>query len=65
VKGWLHAKRQQQPRCKIVVAEAMAECTRVFKGISKQSIYDDVHTLPATWQAIVDNHGGFVPNELS
>jgi hypothetical protein len=65
MKKWLKQRRAEMPRGKIPVPQAMDECTRVFKSISQASIASDVATLPDTWQAIVDNHGGFVPNALS
>ena len=65
MKRWLKQRRAEVPRRKIAVQEAMDECTRVFKNIPQASIARDVASLPKTWQAIVDNHGGFVPNDLS
>jgi len=65
MKQWLLQRRSERPRLQITVEQAKAECTRVFKGISQESIADDVASLPQTWQAIVDNNGGFVPNALS
>ena len=65
MKRWLKQRRAEVPRRKIAVQEAMDECTRVFKNIPQASITRDVASLPKTWQAIVDNHGGFVPNDLS
>ena len=65
MKRWLKQRRAEVPRRKIAVPEAMDECTRVFKNIPLASIAKDVASLPQTWQAIVDNHGGFVPNDLS
>lgn len=65
MKRWLKQRRAEVPRRKIIVQEAMDECTRVFKNIPQASITRDVASLPKTWQAIVDNHGGFVPNDLS
>jgi hypothetical protein len=65
MKRWLRQRRAERPRRVIAVDEAMAECTRRFKGVSQASIAADVASLPATWQAIVANHGGFVPNALS
>jgi hypothetical protein len=65
MKDWLKQRRAAVPRQKIMVEEAMAECTRVFRSISQESIESDVASLPQTWQAIVDNHGGFVPDALS
>jgi len=65
MKRWLKQRRAEVPRRKIAVQEAMDECTRVFKNIPQGSIARDVASLPKTWQAIVNNHGGFVPNDLS
>ena len=65
MKRWLKQRRAEVPRRKIAVQEAMDECTRVFKNIPQASIARDVASLPQTWQAIVNNHGGFVPNDLS
>jgi hypothetical protein len=65
MKQWLRERRDKVPRQRITVEQAKAECTRRFKGISMASIAKDVASLPHTWQAIVDNHGGFVPNALS
>jgi hypothetical protein len=65
MKEWLKQQRAAVPRRKITVEEAMTECTSVFTNISQASIESDVASLPQTWQSIVDNHGGFVPNALS
>jgi hypothetical protein len=65
MKQWLKQRRAQMPRGRIPVEEAKAECTRVFHSISQASIASDVASLPETWQAIVDHHGGFVPDALS
>ena len=65
MKEWLKQRRAAVPHRKITVDEAMAECTRLFHSISQASIASDVASLPATWQAIVDCHGGFVPDALS
>jgi hypothetical protein len=65
MKRWLRQRRAEIPRRRITVEEAKAECIRRFKSIPQASIADDVASLPDTWQAIVDNSGGFVPNALS
>lgn len=64
-KGWLKRKRAEQPRGAIAVEVAKAECTRFFKGISLESIQRDVHSLPATWDAIIASRGGFIPSAVS
>jgi len=65
MKEWLKQRRAEVPRTKITVDEAKAECTRFFHNISQASIASDIASLPATWQAIVDHHGCFVPDALS
>lgn len=65
MKQWLRQRRAEVPPQRITVEQAKAECTRRFKGISVASIAKDVASLPQTWQAIVDSHGGFVPTALS
>jgi diadenosine tetraphosphatase ApaH/serine/threonine PP2A family protein phosphatase len=65
MKEWLKQRRAEVPRTKITVDDAKAECTRFFHNISQASIASDVASLPETWQAIVDHHGGFVPDALS
>lgn len=49
MKRWLKQRRAEVPRRKIVVQEAMDECTRVFKNIPQASITRDVASLPKTW----------------
>lgn len=65
MKKWLREQRTEHPHAKITVQAAKDECNRVFHSISTKSIATDVATLPKTWQAIVDSHGGFVPKDLS
>ena len=49
MKRWLKQRRAEVPRRKIVVQEAMDECTRAFKNIPQASITRDVASLPKTW----------------
>lgn len=65
VHAWLVEVRQQQPHHRITVAECMAKVEQVFYSIPTSSIKADVESLPSTWEAIIDNLGGYVPNKLS
>jgi len=62
---WLTQQRLNNPHTRITVAHCKAELDRAFASIPTSSIKADVESLPATWDAIIANHGGYVAAELS
>lgn len=62
---WLRTQRTQHAGTRITVAACMQELQRAFAALSTSSIAADVHTLPETWKAIVDNEGGYVAGRFS
>jgi hypothetical protein len=65
MKTWLSEWREQQPTAHPTPQLCKDTLVNFFKSISTQSIADDVATLPDTWQAIVDELGGFISSRLS
>lgn len=63
--SWLLQRRLNFPHQRITVQDCMDELERAFYSIPTSSIKADIETLPATWEAIIANHGGYVAAELS
>jgi hypothetical protein len=62
---WLRSQRTQHAGTPITVAACMQELQRAFAALPTSSIAADVATLTETWQAIVDNEGGYVAGRFS
>ena len=65
MKSWLVELRQQQPNAHPTPQQCKDQLRAFFNSITPASINADVATLPATWQAIVNNDGGYVAGKLS
>lgn len=63
--SWLVYQRLTYPHHRITVDMCKAELQRAFAAIPTSSIKADVESLPATWEAIIANHGAYVAPELS
>jgi len=66
VHAWLQRKMQQwleeQDGQKVTVQQCKAELTRLFEQeLTTESIKQDVASLTATYQAVIDHRGGYVP----
>lgn len=62
---WLRQQRVNNPGGRITVEHCKAELQLGFSSIPASCIKADVESLPATWEAIIANHGGYVAAELS
>ena len=65
MKSWLVELRQQQPNAHPTPQQCKDQLRAFFNSLTPASINADVATLPATWQAIVNNDGGYVAGKLS
>lgn len=66
VHAWLQLKMQQwlegKDEAQVTVQDCKAELTRLFeKDLTAESIRRDVASLTATYQAVIDHRGGYIP----
>lgn len=66
VHAWLQFRMQQwletKEDSKLTVEQCKAELERLFyQELSVESIKRDVHSLKATYQAVIDHQGGYIP----
>lgn len=66
VHAWLQFRMQQwletQENNKLTVRQCMDELERLFyKELKLESIRKDVHSLKATYKAVIDHQGGYIP----
>lgn len=65
MKQWLVEWRRPHPNGNPTPEQCKDQLLEYFNAIPAESIAADVATLPDTWQAIVDEQGGFISSRLS
>lgn len=61
IQHWLEEKDEQ----KVTVQQCKAELRRLFEHeLTPQSIQNDVASLKATYQAVIDCRGGYIPADV-
>jgi hypothetical protein len=65
MKQWLVSLREQQPSVNPTVEQCQTQLLNYFNAIPTASIAADIATLPDTWQAIVNENGGYIHPNLS